>query len=201
VSITYRLELGALVGPEAVMAAMVETGAQVTEDYGGSLRGGGWFDVDRAEYDPPDPIEDAFGFVPAVDVAFILDKFGDFEAQETDMLRLVLGVLARIPGDALLHYEHDEVWLLRSGERLTVNDSLWTREQLALITQPYERARLEFGQSGDGPTRLDGGDLGDEGGQIVLVEEVGGSDGDVGAHVVEGGAHLVDGDAREGGPG
>jgi hypothetical protein len=171
VSITYRLELGAATTPGAVVAAMVGAAAEVIgecEGTSGVLRGGGWFAVDRAEYDPPDPVEDGFGFVPTVDVAFGLAKFGDFEAQETDVLRLVLGVLARIPGDALLHFEHDEVWLLRRGERLTINDSLWGPQQLALISQPYERGRLDFGQAlsaSDQPARpAGGGDLVDEGG-------------------------------------
>lgn len=146
-SITYRLELGAPVDPDAVVAAMVEAAAEAIEAYegaGGSLRGGGWFDVDVAEYDPPEPVEQEFGFVPTVRGAFGLAKFGDFEAQETDVLRLTLGVLARIPGDALLHYEHDEVWLLRRGRTLTVNDSLWRPQQLGLLSGPYERGSLGF---------------------------------------------------------
>jgi hypothetical protein len=60
------------------------------------------------------------------------------------VIRLSLGVLSRIPGDALLHSGHDEVWLLRRGGRLTVNDSLWKPRQLALLSQPYERGFLGF---------------------------------------------------------
>jgi hypothetical protein len=147
VSITYKLELGAPVAPKAVLSAMVDTGQGIIDKHEanrGTLRGGGWFDIDVAEYDPPDPVEAEFGFAPTIQVYFGLSKAGDFEAQETDVLRLVLGVLARIPGDALLHFEHDEVWLLRRGGRLTVNDSLWKPNQLALLTQPYERAQLAF---------------------------------------------------------
>jgi hypothetical protein len=145
VSITYNLELGAPVAPSAVVSVLVESTA-VEEHTGakGSLRGGGWFNVDVAEYDPPDPVEERFGFSPTIDVYFGLNKFGDFEAQETDVLRLTLGVLARIPGDALLHYEHEDVWLLRRGGRLTVNDSLWKPQQLTLLPQPYERTHLSF---------------------------------------------------------
>lgn len=146
-SITYKLELGAPVAPNAVVSAIVEAAAGVIEEHRGtkgSLRGGGWFDVDVAEYDPPDPVEDQFGFAPTIEVYFGLNKFGDFEAQETDVIRLVLGVLARIPGDALLHFEHDDVWLLRCGGRLTINDSLWKPQQVALLSQAYERAQLAF---------------------------------------------------------
>jgi hypothetical protein len=147
VSITYKLELSAPVSPQAVVSALVEGAPEAVESYEGtkgSLRGGGWFDVDVADYDPPDPVEDQFGFAPTIEVYFGLSKSGDFEAQETDVLRLVVAVLARIPGDALLHFEHDEVWLLRRDGRLTINDTLWKPRQLALLTQAYERAPLAF---------------------------------------------------------
>lgn len=146
-SITYKLELGAAVAPSAVLGAMVDAGQGILDKFQGNkgtLRGGGWFDIDVADYDPPDPVESEFGFAPTISVYFGLAKFGDFEAQETDVLKLALGVLARIPGDALVHLEHDEVWLLRRGGRLTVNDSLWKPNQLALLSQPYERAQLAF---------------------------------------------------------
>lgn len=146
-SITYKLELGAPVAPSAVLGAMVATGQGILDTFQGNkgtLRGGGWFDIDVADYDPPDPVETEFGFAPTIEVYFGLNKFGDFDAQVTDVLTLVLGVLARIPGDALLHFEHDDVWLLRRGGRLSVNDSLWKPNQLALLSQPYERAQLAF---------------------------------------------------------
>jgi hypothetical protein len=126
---------------------MVDAGQGILDSFQGNkgtLRGGGWFDIDVADYDPPDPVETGFGFAPTIEVYFGLSKAGDFEAQETDVLKLALGVLARIPGDALLHFEHDDVWLLRRGGRLTVNDSLWKPNQLALLSQPYERAQLAF---------------------------------------------------------
>jgi hypothetical protein len=147
VSITYKLELGASVAPNAVVSAMVEVAAGAIEEYKGtkgSLRGGGWFDVDVAEYAPPDPVEEQFGFTPTIEVYFGLNKFGDFEAQETDVIRLVLAVLARIPGDALFHFEHDDVWLLRRGGRVTINGILWKPQQIALLPQPYQRAQLAF---------------------------------------------------------
>ena len=146
-SITYKLELGAPVAPSAVLGAMVDAGQGILDDFKGNkgtLRGGGWFDIDVADYDPPDPVETEFGFAPTIEVYFGLSKSGDFEAQETDVLKLALGILARISGDALLHYEHDDVWLLRRGGRLTVNDSLWKPNQLALLSQPYDRAQMAF---------------------------------------------------------
>jgi hypothetical protein len=147
VSVTYKLELTAPVVPNVVVSAMVEVAAGAIDECKGtkgSLGGGGWFDVDVAEYDPPDPVEEQFGFAPTIEVYFGLNKFGDFEAQETDVIRLVLAVLTRIPGDALLHFEHGDVWLLRRGGRVTINDSLWKPQQIALLPQPYERAQLAF---------------------------------------------------------
>ncbi len=85
-----------------------------------------------------------FGFAPAVAVYFGLSRAGDFEAQETAVLRLVLAVLARIPGEALLHVAHEEVWLLRRDGLLTVDDRLWRPDRLALLDQPHERAQLAF---------------------------------------------------------
>lgn len=151
-SITYKLENGAPAAPHIVVSAIVEAGAgeaagavEAHDGTRGRLCGGGWFDVDVAEYDPPDPVENRFGFAPMVEVHFGLAKFGDLEAQETDILRLALGVLARVPGDALLHCGHDEVWLLRRGGRLTVNETLWRPRQLALLrSQPYEPGSPAF---------------------------------------------------------
>lgn len=146
-TISYKLELGASVTEKAVMDAIVAAAPDAIEEYEGyhgSLRNGGYFDVELAEYDPPDPVEEEFGFAPKAEVYFGLKKLADFEAQETDVIRLSLGVLARIPGDALLHAQHDEAWLLRRGGQLTVNASLWKPQQLALLTQPYESDYLGF---------------------------------------------------------
>lgn len=146
-SITYKLQLGAPVAPNAVVSAMLDAAPGAIGDHQGakgSLRGGGWFEVEATEYDPPDPVETQFGFAPTIDVYFGLSKSGDFESQETDMLRIVLGILARISGDAVLHFEHDEVWLLRRDGRLTINGELWKPQQQALLSQPYERASLAF---------------------------------------------------------
>src|SRR3569833_469887 len=146
-SITYELDLGAATTPKAVLAALVDAvpGVVIEHDAtGASLRGGGWFSVDAAEYDPPDPVENQFGFAPTVEVVFGLSKTGDFDSQETDVLRLVRGVLDRIPGDALFHSQYSEVWLHRLGGRLTVNDTLWGPQRLALLPQLHERRPMAF---------------------------------------------------------
>lgn len=146
-SITYKLVLGAPVAPKTVLAAAIEAGGQAVERHDGStvwLRGGGYFEVDAAEYDPPDPVEDQFGFAPTVEVYFEIKKFADFDTQEIDVLRVSLGVLDRVPGDALLNYQFVELWMLRKNGTLTINDGLWKPEYRALIKQPYESGPLSW---------------------------------------------------------
>jgi hypothetical protein len=147
VSDTYTLELGAAVAPKAVMTAMLDAGGAAIDKHEGNtgyLRSGGYFDVDLAEYDPPDPIEDQFGFAPTVQVYFGLSRSAGFDAQEADVLRLSLGVLDRIQGDALLNFQFIELWMLRKDGKLTINDELWKPEYRALIKQPYEAASLSW---------------------------------------------------------
>lgn len=59
------------------------------------------------------------------------------------MIRLVVAVLDKLPGAALLDFAGETVWLLRRGDRLTINDAsdMWTPELLAGLP-PYERAPL-----------------------------------------------------------
>nr|CTQ92314.1 hypothetical protein [Kibdelosporangium sp. MJ126-NF4] len=129
------------------MAAALDAGGQAIERHEGNtgwFRSGGYFDVDVSEYDPPDPIEDQFGFAPTVEIYFEIKKFADFDAQETDVLGLSLGVLDRIPGDALLNYQFIELWMLRKDGKLTINDELWKPKYRALIKQPYESGPLSW---------------------------------------------------------
>lgn len=105
--------------------------------------GSGLVVVSRASGPLPfrDPVEEAFGFTPEVHVLFRFDKFADFPRQHHDMVRLVSVLLADIRGDALLLFNGEVVWLLRTGDRLRVSDrdDLWTPELLALLPGPYER--------------------------------------------------------------
>ncbi len=90
------------------------------------------------------PVEEAFGFVPAVHVLFRFDKFADFPRQRHDMVRLVAVLLDDVRGEAVLTFDGEVVWLLRTGGRLTVSDRehFWTPELLALLPHPYTRASL-----------------------------------------------------------
>lgn len=65
----------------------------------------------------------------------------------------MLGLLDRVTGDAVLHYEYSEVWLLRRDGQLVLSDSddVWHPEHLARVPHRYERARLVFSDVTPGP--------------------------------------------------
>jgi hypothetical protein len=92
----------------------------------------------------PDPVEQALGVTPAVHVLFRFDKDTDPAAQRTDMVRLVAAVLTAIPGDAVLTFAGEVVWLLRKGGQLTISDrdGFWTPETTALLPGHHDRASL-----------------------------------------------------------
>ena len=86
------------------------------------------------------------GFSPTVDVGFRMDKFTDMSAQKDDMIRLVSTMLDRVPGDAVLHFQYEQVWLLRHNGEVTLSeeDDIWPPQRLAAVHQPYRRATHAF---------------------------------------------------------
>lgn len=86
------------------------------------------------------------GFTPTVSVAFRLGKASEITAQQDDMIRLVSGLLSLFPGDAVLHFEFEVIWLLRRADDLSLNeqDDLWPPRRLALISKPYRRVTYHF---------------------------------------------------------
>jgi hypothetical protein len=91
----------------------------------------------------PHPVETEFGFAPAVHVLFRFLSSRDSREQEQDMIRLVVSVLAAFPGDALLAFAGELVWLLRRGGRLTISKDgdFWIPELMALLPS-HDRAHL-----------------------------------------------------------
>jgi hypothetical protein len=91
-------------------------------------------------------VAEDLGFVPTVRVAFRLGKVTDMSAQQDDMIRLVSGLLDRVPGDAVLHYEYEYIWLLRRDGELSLNErsDIWPPQRLAAVHQPYRRATYAF---------------------------------------------------------
>ncbi|MFF4401633.1 SitI3 family protein [Streptomyces sp. NPDC001480] len=90
---------------------------------------------------PWHPVVAGLGFTPTVTVAFRMAKGVEVSEQQDDMLRLVMPLLAQVDGDAVMHFQFEEVWLLRRNGQLTLNeqDVLWRPQRLALVPGPYRR--------------------------------------------------------------
>ncbi|MEV7390957.1 SitI3 family protein [Streptomyces sp. NPDC091215] len=54
--------------------------------------------------------------------------------------------LLQVPGDAVLHLEHETAKLVRRAGRTSLSDDteLWTAHRLALISQDYDRATYKI---------------------------------------------------------
>ncbi|WP_052708713.1 SitI3 family protein [Streptomyces sp. NRRL S-495] len=115
---------------------------------GVDTRFGTWVRVFAANPKPWNPLITDLEVTPTVSVAFRLDKTDDLSGQEDDIVRLVSGLLTRLPGDAVLQYHYEVIWLLRRGGELSLNerDDLWTPARLAAVPQPYRRETHEFSE-------------------------------------------------------
>ncbi|MFB7126463.1 SitI3 family protein [Kitasatospora sp. NPDC056273] len=85
-------------------------------------------------------------FTPTVSVAFRLGKDTDPSGQQDDMTRLADALLARVPGDAVLHLDYEDVWMVRQDGQLTLSErsDVWPPNRLAAISEPYRRQTHEF---------------------------------------------------------
>ncbi|MFE7590877.1 SitI3 family protein [Kitasatospora sp. NPDC057512] len=85
-------------------------------------------------------------FTPTVSVAFRLGKHTDIPGQQDDMTRLAVGLLAQVPGDAVLHFDYEDVWLVRQDGEPALNErsDLWPPNRLAAVPGPYRRRTHEF---------------------------------------------------------
>jgi hypothetical protein len=88
------------------------------------------------------------GITPSVRVAFVFDKEADLAGQEDDVIKVVAGLLQQVPGDAVLLYHDEIIWLLRRGDDLSLNErnDLWPPRRLAVVSQPYRRATRVFSE-------------------------------------------------------
>ncbi|WP_443078959.1 SitI3 family protein [Streptomyces sp. NBC_01497] len=86
---------------------------------------------------------------PTVSASFRLDKFTDVTSQQDDLVRAVDVLLAMAPGDALLEYQSQNIWLLhRSTCRSPARRALLTTHfLLKLVTHPIS-ALLATDQTG-----------------------------------------------------
>ncbi|MFJ4670454.1 SitI3 family protein [Kitasatospora purpeofusca] len=109
-------------------------------------RYGTWIRVFAPNPRPWNPLVTDLHITPTVSVAFRLDKTTDLSGQEDDVVRVVAGLLDRVPGDAVLQYHYEVVWLLRRGGLLSLNerDDLWPPDRLALVPHPFTRETHVF---------------------------------------------------------
>jgi hypothetical protein len=152
-AIDYNLDCATLLSVAEVATRLEDIGkaagvfdASVTVELlmesGVNTRLGTWVRV--VEERPPQPwhpVVAELGFTPTVSVTFRTAKGVDVSDQQDDMIRLVAPLLERIDGDAVLHLQFEQIWLLRKNGELTLHegDDLWRPQRLALMTQPCRR--------------------------------------------------------------
>ncbi|MGW3181586.1 SitI3 family protein [Kitasatospora sp. NPDC001119] len=85
-------------------------------------------------------------FTPTVSIDFRLGKNADLSGQQDDMVRLADALLARVPGDAVLHLDYEDVWMVRQDGQLSLSESsdVWPPNRLAAVSGPYRRHTHEF---------------------------------------------------------
>lgn len=62
------------------------------------------------------------------------------------MAWMASGLLGRVAGDAVLHFSFEDIWLLRRGGELSLNErgDLWPPQRLAVVNHSYRRATYAF---------------------------------------------------------
>lgn len=132
-------------------SALSLLGATTPEAFldGADLAQGTWVLVAPMNPRPWNPVVADLGFTPTAWVAFRLTKESSSERQVDDVLRLSVGLLDRVTGDAVLHREYEEILLLRRSGRLTLSerDELWTPERLGAVSpRPFHRETHAFSE-------------------------------------------------------
>ncbi|WP_236594984.1 SitI3 family protein [Saccharothrix sp. 6-C] len=153
-SISYSLALATPLPAEQVADALREVGATTglldatAQPLGDdtTTTDGTWVRIVPEHPRPWNPVLEVLGVAPTVRVSFRLDKAGDITRQQDGVVRLALGLLARVRSDAVLHSDFEVIWLLlRHGELLlNERDDLWPPNRLALVAYPYRRETRTF---------------------------------------------------------
>ncbi|MEU6231807.1 SitI3 family protein [Kitasatospora sp. NPDC047058] len=157
-AISYSLELVTPLPTAAVAQEFAEvarslrlfdpsTTADVLLDDGATTAYGTWTRVVTRKPTPwGDPLIGGRAFTPTVSVALRLGKDDDISGQQDDMVRLAVALLSRVPGDAVLHLDYEDVWLVRLDGALSLSEraDLWPANRLAEVPAPYRRESHEF---------------------------------------------------------
>ena len=136
-------QVGDALAEAAIAQNLVTTGTRF-ELPGARLRNGLFIvNVASTPLPFPDPVEEEFGFAPTANVVFHPDQDADPIEQRQDMIRLVVAVLAAVPGDAWLAFEGEITRLVRVAGKLTISmeDGFWVPEVVDLLPA-HDRAPL-----------------------------------------------------------
>jgi hypothetical protein len=127
-----------------LLAAAVETPRPADTTL--TLTSGLWVSVVAPFVSGVDPFIADFGMRRAATADLQIDTQADLGPQYDELLQLVFGLLAAVPGDAVLHYAWAEVWLVRQSGHLILNENggMWPPDRLARTPIPYNRALLAF---------------------------------------------------------
>ncbi|ARF57230.1 SitI3 family protein [Streptomyces gilvosporeus] len=166
-AISYDLDMATAMSAAEVAGALCEVGrsaglfdaaasAELILGEGVVTTGGTWIRAGEPRLDGLprswDPVVGDLGITTTVWAFFRLGRGTPSPTQQDDMIRLVDGLLGRVRGDAVLHFQSEQIWLLRRGDGLSLSDDddLWRPHRLAAVAHPYRRASLAFsGEEGE----------------------------------------------------
>jgi hypothetical protein len=123
----YRLELDTNFEPAHVMNMLSDELKVELIEWNGSLNlraAGIWIGIQNREPSGQQIIQDAYGFRPTVVINFEIYDREDTEAGKQLMVRAVLALLGRMPGDAVLLFNGEHTVLQRIGGKLAINRGL-----------------------------------------------------------------------------
>jgi hypothetical protein len=102
-----------------------------------------WWRAGTLDTRAVDLVQIRFGFVPTTWIHFRIGP-GDVGPQLDQLAAIVATALATAAGDAVLHADFEEVWLLRRGDDLVLSDddTRWPLPRAALLGA-HTRAPLD----------------------------------------------------------
>ncbi|MBV9952598.1 MAG: hypothetical protein JO291_11645 [Acidimicrobiia bacterium] len=102
-----------------------------------------WWRAGTLDTRAVDLVQIRFGFVPTTWIHFRIGP-GDVGPQLDQLAAIVAAAVAAAPGDAILHADFEEVWLVRRGGELALSDddTRWPPARAALLG-PHTRAALD----------------------------------------------------------
>ncbi|CAA9232886.1 MAG: hypothetical protein AVDCRST_MAG50-1270 [uncultured Acidimicrobiales bacterium] len=129
---------GGLIASEVTVASVMGEGINL----GSGLR----VRISHVQPDPKDPVVADMQIVPNTLFYFRLHNLEDRERQTDEVVWLALDALIRFPGDAVLTFQLEVIWLLRRGDQLWLHTepNFWTPERLQMVPMPYLQAAMHF---------------------------------------------------------